>query len=181
MTDSAHARRVTYRFVPLSPCLLVALSLVVAAGCGSGRGKVSGRVLFKGEPLPGGLVNFRPADPRHNAVTAQLDEEGHYEAVLPVGEVRVSIDNRHLQPPPKRVRGQPKDLPLKPEVRKQMAEAKLAQDPAEHLPPESTAANPSNPPGRYVEIPPRYYEPENSGLEFTVHGGDQEKDFELKK
>jgi hypothetical protein len=150
------------------------LVLLVVAGCGSGRGKVSGRVLFQGEPLPGGSVYFRPADPRHNAVGAQLDEEGRYQVVLPVGEVRVSIDNGHLYPRPNLGRRPAADLPLTAELRKTLRSAKPAQGQPAYAP-----AAPSNPPGRYVRIPDKYRYLDYSGLQFTVGGGDQEQDFEL--
>jgi hypothetical protein len=150
------------------------LVLLVVTGCGSGRGKVSGRVLFHGEPLPGGWVNFRPADPRQNAVPAQLDEEGRYEAVLPVGEVKVSIDNRQLQPPPNPGGGLAPDLPLTPELRKTLTSGTPAQDRSG-----SPQAEPSKLPGRYVPIPEKYYTLETSNLQLTVSGGNQEHDFEL--
>ncbi len=152
----------------------VLLVLLVVAGCGSGRGKVSGRVLLQGEPLPGGWIHFRPADPRQNAVGAPLDEEGRYAVVLPVGEVRVSIDNRHLYPRPNPGRGPAADLPLTPQLRKTLRSARPAQGP-----PASAAAAPSPPPGRYVPLPYKYLDPEKSGLQFTVSGGEQEQDFEL--
>ncbi len=151
------------------------LLLGVAAGCGPSRGKVSGRVLYRGDPLPGGWVNFRPTDPRHNAVSARLDEEGRYEAVLPAGEVLVSIDNRHLQPRPKLEMEVAADLPLSPDLRKNLTGGKK---PAQGRS-ESAEADPTKPPGRYVEIPYRYYQMETSNLQFTVSGGDQPHDFEL--
>ena len=79
--------------------LVLLLPLVV--GCGPGQGNVSGRVLFNGAPLPGGRVTFRPADPRQNSVSAEIDRQGNYQAVLPAGEVKVCVDNRELEPPPR--------------------------------------------------------------------------------
>jgi hypothetical protein len=55
------------------------------AGCGAGEGKVSGRVLFDGKPLPAGRVTFRPADSRMNSVSVELDEQGNIKrCCLPV-------------------------------------------------------------------------------------------------
>src|SRR5205807_1020611 len=70
-----------------------ALLLVpILAGCAPGQGKVAGRVLLGGTPVPGGSVLFRPADPKLNSVSAELDEQGNYQAFLPTGEVQVSVD-----------------------------------------------------------------------------------------
>src|SRR5262245_41496563 len=78
-------------------CLaLVACSL--ATGCGAGRGTVSRRVLVGGQPLPGGWLTFRPADPRQNTVTVPIEADGRFTARLPAGEVQISIDNRELEP-----------------------------------------------------------------------------------
>jgi hypothetical protein len=150
------------------------LVLAVAAGCGPGRGKVSGRVLYRGAPLPGGVVTFRPADARQNPVSAPIDEEGRYEAVLPVGEVAVSIDNRMLRPRANVGAGLTAGLPLPPELRKK----------PETVPPEPDRAAPTEtdavkPPGRYVEIPYKYYQMETSNLRFAVSGGDQPHDIGL--
>jgi len=150
------------------------LLLLAVAGCGSGQGQVSGRVLLDGTPVPGGRVTFRPADGRHNSVSAELDREGNYQAVLPAGEVAVSVDNRELEPVPSLGGGLPAGLP--PEVRKALGGAK-----AEKPRPTAPENVPERPSGRYVKIPERYYQSETSELRFTVKGGDQKHDIELTK
>jgi hypothetical protein len=155
------------------------LLLPIVAGCGPGQGKVSGRVLLGGAPLPGGIVMFRPADPKQNSISAVLDEQGHYEAVLPGGEVQVSIDNRTLQSHELPFRGMPPGLPGG--VAQKIAEAQKANAAAAKA---AAATNPNAPqkiPGKYVEIPKRYYDISTSGLKFTVKGGDQQQDIELTK
>src|SRR5437868_6821726 len=71
----------------------------LATGCGSHAEtcKLSGKVLYNGKPLPGGFIMFRPGNPKLNTVTAEIDEQGNYEAVVPAGEVRVCVDNRELE------------------------------------------------------------------------------------
>jgi hypothetical protein len=130
--------------------------------------KVSGRVTVGGAPLPGGRITFRPADPAANSVSAELDEQGRYQVMLPVGEVAVSIDNREFRP--KAARG-PIELPgMDPELR-----AKLAPNPAPAI------VVPNEKSGRYLPIAERYYNADSSGLGFTVTKGDMVKDFELTK
>jgi hypothetical protein len=147
----------------------------LALGCGPATGKVSGTVLLNGKPLPGGRVTFRPADPKRNSVFADLDEQGHYEAVLPAGEVQVSVDNRELEPREAAPRTQFLPEGLSPEVRKQLRGAA----PPSQAPPEKSPNAPEKMPGKYVPIPDKYYTIEKSGLKFTVRSGDQKQDIEL--
>src|SRR4051812_38647274 len=84
----------------LAPRLGVLLLLpVLAAGCAPRVGHVTGKVTYKGPPVPAGWVLCRPADPAQNAVTVGLKEDGSFEADLPAGEVTVSVDNREWEPP----------------------------------------------------------------------------------
>jgi hypothetical protein len=146
------------------------LLLPILAGCGNGKGTVSGKVIFKDKGLPGGRITFRPADPKKNSVTVPIDPDGNYEVQLPVGEVLVSIDNSELQDRPARpvpVSALPKiNLPRR---------GKPDAAPAE---PPPTA--PEKLPGKYERIPAQYADADRSGLTFTVEGGAQTKNFELK-
>jgi hypothetical protein len=157
--------------------LLGLLLLPLLVGCGASKVKVSGRVLYKGNPLPGGIVSFRPADPKHNSVSAELDEQGNYEAILPPGEVQVAVDNRELQP---QASDGPAGLPpgLPPEVGKALNKN---QDKTQTAPPPAkSSAAPSNRRGKYVAIPDKYYTTEKSDLTFTVDPANPRHDIELK-
>jgi hypothetical protein len=149
--------------------------LLVATGCGTRKSKVSGRVLYKGAPLPGGQLLFRPADPKQNSVSAELDAEGNYEAVLPVGAVKVSVDNRQFEPAKDLSVGLPANLPFSPEAQKAL---KGKPDPVVPAP-SGENAPPGKPAGKYIKIPSRYYDSEKSGLEFTVESGGMKHDIEL--
>src|SRR5207253_1809269 len=84
-------------------------------------------VLLNGQPLPGGRVTFRPADGRRNSVTSTISEKGEYQAVLPVGEVKVTVDNSELEPPAAGLAGLPKGLPLDPKIAKELGGGKGAE------------------------------------------------------
>lgn len=136
-------------------------------GCGGQReGTVTGKVLIEGAPLPGGLVTFRPADPKRNAVSAELDAQGNYRAVLPSGEVKVCVDNRDLEPTG------PIDSILPPGLPPTVAKA---------LQPTKSSPQASKSSSRFVRIPEKYHDIETSELKFTVQGGNQQHDIELKK
>jgi hypothetical protein len=147
------------------------LSAVV--GCGPGQGHLSGRVLFDGKPLPGGIVRFAPADGRSANVSAEIDEAGNFTpVVLPVGEVIVSVDNRKYAPPPPR--GGPITLPAG-----LSAEARGKMSGGGPRPPTDASAERRS--SRYVEIPARYYAAETSDLRLTIQSGDQQRDVLLTK
>jgi hypothetical protein len=150
--------------------VLAIFGTMVGCGTGSGgQGKVSGRVLLDGSPLPGGTVYFRPADGRANLVYAVLDETGTFSVELPAGEVMVSVDNRNLEP---RKPAAPMRLPPKLQAIRDKAPNAAPAQPAE-APPASSG------PGKYVKIPEKYYSPDSSGLTFTVQRGDQPHDIPL--
>jgi hypothetical protein len=150
--------------------VLIALGFV--AGCGEGQGLVSGKVLYKGKALPGGFVMFRPARAGQNTVTAAIDENGLYQASLPVGESQIAVENRELQTaagsadPSAGIR-----LPAGVKEKVYKGGSKRAATPPDGS--ERIA-------GTYVPIPSRYYDVRSSGLSYTVRSGPQPFDIELK-
>ncbi len=157
------------------------LSIVaVVAGCGQGKGKLSGRVLWNGAPLPGGKVTFRPSDPKANPVIVELDEGGNYEVSLPTGEVLVSVDNRDLEPSPAPIAGSSLSLPQ--EVRDAMNKTKTEGAPPAPPPggDQPSAPSSSKARGKYVRISAKFYTIDTSGLKYTVPSGNQKQDIELK-
>jgi hypothetical protein len=156
-----------------TPCrwAIATLLLASAAGCGPGQGRVSGRVLLDGKPVPGGFVMFVPADLHGQSLTAQLDESGKYTVQLPTGEMLISVDNRQFAPPPPRVATPiPKGIPAS-----VLAKMGRTNAPPPPPPPAETGVRST----RYVKIPERYYQADTADLKFTVLGGEQQHDIEL--
>ena len=164
------------------------LFVAVAGGCSPGKGKVSGKVLLNGKPLPGGTVMFHPVDSRRNPVSATIDEAGNYEATVPVGEALVRVDNRGLQDTPtgpvgqdessskgkkssQDVPGPPPGIQIGPpaEAMKKMREGK---DPP--------TVEVKKPVGTYVKINEKYHSTETSGLKLIVTSGSQNFNIDLK-
>jgi hypothetical protein len=73
--------------------------------------EVSGRVLYKGKPLPGGRVTFVTAD--GFAGTAVIDETGNYRIKARVGEAGIGVDNRMLRERGNRVKGRFVQIPAR--------------------------------------------------------------------
>jgi hypothetical protein len=157
------------------------LFLPALAGCGQQTGQLSGTVTYQGQPLPGGRVTFRPADPRRNAVTVPINKDGSYEASVPTGEVQISVDNRELQPPPPRGAGPgpaglPPGITLPPGVK---MPSPAAQDTGKGATTEVRSNAPQKAAGRYVPIPANYYSVETSGLKHTVKSGPETFNIEM--
>src|SRR5262245_31436662 len=164
------------RYPALRPALV--LLLPVVAGCAPAIGKVTGKVTYNGQPVPGGFVTFRPADARQNSITATLEPDGRFPTIeIPAGEVMVTIDNRELEPR-SGIPSLPPGLPLSPEMRAKLGSGKSAPTP----PPEGApriGEDERRPSGRYLPIPVKYYDAETSGLKFTIKGGEQTLDIVL--
>jgi len=72
----------------------VVLAAVFSTGCAK-FGKVSGKVTqADGSPLPGGVISFIPEDSKRNPATANIKDDGTYSCDVPVGNCKVTIDNR---------------------------------------------------------------------------------------
>jgi hypothetical protein len=144
----------------------------LAAGCGGGEGKISGQVLYEGKPVPGGWVIFRPADGRQNTIQVEIDANGHYEATLPTGEVKIAVDNRDRPLPTSEEAAPGPELPsgIKP-PKDAKAEA-----------PESkkTSNNSQANSGKYIPLPDKYYDVDKSGLTYKVESGSHTHNIELK-
>lgn len=130
-------------------------------GCSPRTGEVSGEVIYKGKPVPGGFVTFRPADESQNTTTYTLERDGKFTMELPVGDVRVCIDNREFEPLPPTL---PPNLPG-------------VNLPADAL---KSIGEPAKVSDRWVKFPSKYYELESSDIKFTVTGGPQIFNIELK-
>jgi hypothetical protein len=132
--------------------------LVMAVACTDRpvyeNSEVAGKVLIRGQPLQGGRVTFVAVN-GGLATTATIDENGNYKIMAPVGEVKISVDNRQLKP-------QGKHKHPSPVLHKQEGE------------------QPTTMKGHYRVIASKYYNAEESGLSYTVEKGAQTHDIKLQ-
>ncbi len=133
---------------PVAACLIVLGALGGLAGCG-GKPVVTGRVTYKGEPLPGGEIHFiTESGPSRSGV---ISDDGQFRVEgVPTGTVKVTISSERDEG------GGAGGSPLGS--------------------PTGAAAKPVV---RVSRIPAKYNAVATSGLTFTISGGKQTIDIEL--
>jgi hypothetical protein len=149
--------KVRYSSFPSLAALLLAL---VLAGC-SGKGTISGRVIYKGQPLPSGAVAFYGAG--NSVRTTQIDAQGNYSVTgVPAGPAKVCVITVPSGTAP--VSG----------AAGKMDPSKMGASPDVT----SGTGTPTAP--KYVPIPQKYKDPGTTDLDYTVTPGSQSWDIELK-
>jgi hypothetical protein len=158
----------------LGRCALL-LGAGLAGGCGPTMVKVSGRVLFDGKPVPAGTVSFRSEDRRVGTITRPIGAQGEYEVVLPVGLVRVCVNN---------LQNRPRDS--RPQVPAELLQAMKGDAPRlvgggnGSKPSPSGTSSPHVPPAdpsKYVDLPLKYSNADTSNLAFRVEKDGQSQDI----
>jgi hypothetical protein len=145
---AAAARKMSWLVMPL--CLLVLIGGCRKTRTSAEHADVTGQVIFKGKPLPGGRVTFVAAD--GFASVGDIDEKGNYTINAPVGAVKISVDNSMLR-------------------EKRAAAAKGAGRP--------DAGDATVLKGTFVPLPDKFSSPDKSGLTYTVVSGPQKYNIEL--
>jgi hypothetical protein len=159
----------TIMFVRLFCSVLLLLPFV--AGCSrpaEQQGEVSGKVTYRGKPLPGGRITFVGAKGYTGAAVISLQGEYHLKA--PLGEVHIGVFNQMLNKNNPDSQKMASFIRGKKEFMKQRAKSDEKSQPA--------TAN-EEVIGTYVKIPARYADPTTSGLTYTVQSGSQTHDVEL--
>ena len=147
---------------------LAPAGLLLLAGCGGGKGDVTGEVTYNGEPLPVGRVTFLSQVGNQEAVAGYVIRGKYTVKGCPAGPVKISVES--LRPP------EPEQLTAAKESAVPMAQGMKGRV---QIPPELKELA-SGPPVKYVPIPPKYANPESSGLTYTVSRGSQTHDIPLK-
>ena len=158
---------------------LIVCLLLGTAGCAS-KGNISGKVLYRGKPLPGGTVTFLPAGGK-GAFNSLIQEDGSYNLTqVPPGEVTIIVETESKNPnPPINPRLGAKEAQNVKKMREQrQAEKTKFFEWRTRSQARSQPRLPSK--EQYVPIPASYKDPEKSGLTYTVTGGTQTHDIELK-
>ena len=143
------------------------LLVLVPLGC-SGKGNLSGKVTYRGQPLKGGLVSFLPEEAGKEVKTSAIHEDGSYSVTgVPAGPVRITVDTKPALPGPT-----PEQMARR-GSRAAAAAAAFAQDP-------NAESKTGGGKGHYVRIPEKYANPDQSGLTYRVKSGSQPFDIDLQ-
>jgi hypothetical protein len=129
----------------------LALAIMTIAGCGSPAGMVSGKVAFKGEPLPAGKITFFCEGGGKPVIGRDIANGTYAMPEMPTGNARVTIATFEV---------------------KQDAVPGPVQSP-------KPTDIPAAPAGPYVKIPDKYRMPDTSGLTYTITSGKQTKNWDL--
>jgi len=129
------------------------------AGCSS-KGIVSGKVTYRGKPLPAGTVIF--VTQAGGGFSANIRDGEYRVERLPEGPAKIAVstpaNTAHLK-------GLIAKMQPPPEMRKKARPDQPAEEPPADVP--------------TVQIPARFQDPEKSGLTYTVKSGSQKYDIDL--
>jgi hypothetical protein len=133
---------------------LLLAALPGAGGCARQLASVSGSVSYRGKPVTSGSVIVKSADGERVASAPILPDGTFRLRRAPTGPVKVAVDN---PAPPRSVPAHPgKNAPEADEVREAAEQAR-----------------------RFVALPPRYKDPDLSGITTTLQGGANTFDITL--
>jgi hypothetical protein len=150
------------------PALALAATLLVVPGCGN-TGKLSGKVLYKGNPVPRAKIVFLCDDGK--LLDATADDNGHYAVKgVPIGQVRVGVKNF--------TEGMAEGMAqfMQNQANQQGGKEKAAGDIKQSM--EGVMKNVGSKGGSsFVPLPEKAIDPKISGIVIEVKGGSQEQDI----
>jgi hypothetical protein len=141
-------------------CLVLFFSLGLLGCGGPSTGVVKGKVYYKDKVLKGGKVTFHSAE-RKGTAFASIAQTGEYLIEnAPTGKVRITVSTESLNP-------------------RRSVGSRINKPPKDQKSPQGEKGKFSNMGHLYTSIPLEYADPEKSGLEYTVQGGEHEHDIKL--
>jgi hypothetical protein len=165
-----HSLPYTFSRRLFGPAVVLALSLT-AAGCGN-KGSISGKVTYDGSPLHYGTVSF--VTDSGQVFRSEISDDGSYSIKdVPAGNVKIAVVEPMPPNPAQGGRGGGGGPP---------GRANMGPPPGVTLPP-NAPTNTFDFAGRkdkYIKIPDNLADPDRSGKTYTVKGGPQEYNIELK-
>ena len=160
---------------------LFLFALATTEGCSKKNpdpviGSLSGKVKVKGEPLTGGQLIFKGTGKDGKEAVNQtitINPDGTYQGTLPLGEMHVGVDTESVKQTIENMQGKGGSaLKFSPEDIAKFRDKKLtpedlarAMDPSKGL--------------KYVEIPEKYRNADQSGLTVKIEPGNQQKNFDI--
>jgi hypothetical protein len=172
----------TIRWIRAATLGLIAISFVVLLGCARPVGSITGKVTYKNKPLKGGFVTFTSTDGQPGK-PAEIDEDGTYTIPsITAGNYKVCVDTDFLRPksvPPGgagKAVGKVEDPAAKKMEGFARPEGYQGSSPADQaIQTHNTKYAP-----RFVAIPAHYKSADTTDLTYTVVGGPQTYNIDLK-
>jgi hypothetical protein len=144
--------------------LVLSALLVLVAGCGRKGSTVSGKVYYKGQPLTAGMVQFFP-EGKGGDFSSSIKQDGSYSiSKVPPGSVKITVTSNTTNPMPKLPPMAAKGMKKGGEMMKKSG-GEGAVNPFETK--------------QGVAVPPKYGNPDESGLKLDVTGGNQPYDIKI--
>lgn len=142
-------------------CLIfLVIGPATLTGCGPGKGALSGKVSYQGKPLPGGFITIVPEKgTAAQTVQGKIETDGTYSVSnIIAGPVKIGVQGLET---PKYAEAM-------------IPPSEMATRGKDTLKASPKATQPA------VKLPVDYGNPEKSGLRYTVTGGSQVYDIDLK-
>jgi hypothetical protein len=167
------------RLLASAGSVVACLLIVPLEGCDKAAtvaptAKLSGKVVFKGQPLPGGNITFRPKG-GGGPISTGIAPDGTYQVPLPfTGEATVTVMT--TKPGTDTAKGAEK-------ADKSILDKQLQQTKEKTMSPEEKERwqkmYGGQAAGKYVALPGKYRDHKTTPLTVTIKGGDQVEDFNL--
>jgi len=142
---------------------LVLLAVFFLVGCGEGgKGDISGKVTYNGQPIPWGRVSFASEVGNKVTTTGQIVKGNYTVSNCPAGPAKIAVESFAAPTPSAKPSPMTKDMASK---------MFPGGGPPEPPPPDVV--------GKVVKIPAKYTDPGQSGLTYTVQRGPQTHDIAL--
>jgi hypothetical protein len=140
-------------------CLPLFFLCLLAAGCGS-EGSVSGKVSYKGQPVKAGSIHFFPEKGQGGNFSSIIQPDGSYSvSKLPRGQAKITVDVSSGGGPPPAVFKQRGGAQIAAAMKKQGMDGKGGDT--------------------SLKVPPKFSDPEKSGLTIDVKGGSQTHNVDM--
>lgn len=140
--------------------------LLAAVGCGSRAASVSGKITYRNNPLHGGTVTFYGPGETGWTKTSTIGDDGSYKLdQVPKGSARITVETKTAKANPIAKQKMPK-------MPKGGPPEGLEHSPFGQMQKQST--------DKFVMIPEKYKDPNQSGLTYEVTSGKQEHNIDLQ-
>jgi hypothetical protein len=166
------------RHARLAALLVGVCAMFLLAGCKKPVGTVTGKVTYQGKQLKAASISFISTDGSRSYAAGIRDDGTYYIPDLEGGTYKVCVDTEFLKPPITAMGPGMKQPATK--DKDKFGPPPGANVPEGYTPSSPAAAQQAASAKKYVAIPPKYADKDQTDLTYTFSGGNQTYDIELK-